>query len=219
MIRKILLTAIFLLSSQALFAQQDPADKFKEGTHYSTIKQAQAPSDDDSIEVIVLFSYYCGHCNTLEPYIESWAKRKPDNVKLSRMHVNFGGISTLMARGFIVAEMTGIVDKSHHALMDAIWKQGKRFRNAEQLAAFYANFGVERGRFMANFNSFAADSQLRRIEQNTQQWGITGTPSIIINRKYRVPNTSVVWEVVDYLVAKETEIAAEIAIAKETTVP
>jgi thiol:disulfide interchange protein DsbA len=213
MIRNILLTAIFLLSSQAAMAQQDPTDQFKEGTHYFKIKRAQAPSNDDSVEVMVVFSYYCGHCNTLEPYIESWAQKKPDNVKMDRMHVNFGGVSTLMARGYITAEMTGIADASHRAMMDAIWKQKKRFRNAEQLADFYAAFGVERGRFMSNFKSFAADSQLRRVDQNTQLWGITGTPTIVINRKYRVPNTSSVWEVVDYLVAKET------VIAKETTTP
>ena len=213
MIRKILLASIFLLGSQAVFAQQDPADKFKEGTHYFTIKQAQAPSNDDSVEVMVVFSYYCGHCNTMEPYIKSWAQKKPDNVKMDRMHVNFGGISEMMARGYIVAEMTGIADESHTAMMDAIWKQGKRFRSPEQLADFYTDFGLEKSRFMANYKSFAADSQLRRVGQNTQLWGITGTPSVIINRKYRVPNTSVVWNVVDYLVAKE------IALASESTAP
>ncbi len=36
--------------------------------------------------------------------MESWAQKKPDNVKMDRMHVNFGGVSTLMARGYITAE-------------------------------------------------------------------------------------------------------------------
>jgi len=40
-----------------------------------------------------------------------------------------------------------------------------------------------------------------------QIFGVTGTPSIIVNRKYRVPNTTHVWEVVDFLVAQETEAA------------
>jgi len=117
--------------------------------------------------------------------------------------VNFGGISELYARGFIVSQMTGIVEQAHPAMMKAIWQERRRFRNVDQLAEFYTQFGLTKERFMANFRSFAVDSQLRRIERDVQIFGITGTPSIIVNRKYRVPNTASVWDVVDYLVARE----------------
>jgi thiol:disulfide interchange protein DsbA len=204
MIRKILLASLLVVGSHAASAQQDPAVRFQEGKHYFEINQATVPASTDSVEVIVVFSYLCNHCNVLEPYVEAWASKQSDNVRLKRMHVNFGGASELFARAYIVSEMTGIVDKSHPALMDAIWKERKRFRNAKQVADFYAQFGLDQERFMANFQSFAADSQLRRIERDTRIFGITGTPSIIVNRKYRVPNTASVWDVVDYLVAKES---------------
>ena len=207
MIRKILLASIFVLCSQAATAQQEPLSPYMEGKHFFEIKQASAPSSSDTVEVIVVFSYLCNHCNVLEPYIEAWAKKQDDNVRMKRMHVNFGGASEMYARSYIVSEMTGIAEESHPAMMDAIWKERKRFRNVNQLADFYAQFGVEQERFLANFQSFAADSQLRRVERDTQIFGVTGTPTIIVNRKYRVPNTTHVWEVVDYLVAKETAAA------------
>jgi len=207
MIRKILFASILVLCSQAAMAQQEPLSPYMEGKHYFEIKQATAPSTNDTVEVIVVFSYLCNHCNTLEPYIEAWAKKQDDNVRMKRMHVNFGGASELFARAYIVSEMTGIVDEAHPAMMDAIWKEQKRFRNADQLAEFYSQFGLEEERFLANFQSFAADSQLRRVERDTQIFGVTGTPSIIVNRKYRVPNTTYVWEVVDHLVAKEAAAA------------
>lgn len=206
MIQKILLASIFVLCSQAALAQQDA---FQEGKHYFKINQAQAATADNSVEVTVVFSYLCSHCNTLEPYVEAWSKRKPTNVRLNRMHVNFGGASEFFARAYIVSEMTGIAEQSHPALMKAIWQEKKRFRNVDQLADFYTQFGLEKDRFMANFNSFAADSQLRRVERDVQMFGVTGTPSIIVNRKYRVPNTASIWDVVDFLVAKESAAASD----------
>ena len=207
MIQKILLASIFVLCSQLAMAEQVPLDPYLEGKHYFEIKQAAAPSSGNAVEVIVVFSYLCSHCNTLEPYVEAWVKKQDDNVRMSRMHVNFGGASEMYARAYIVSEMTGVAEQSHPALMKAIWQERKRFRNVDQLAEFYTQFGLEKERFMANFQSFAADSQLRRVERDTQIFGVTGTPSIIVNRKYRVPNTTYVWEVVDYLVAKETAAA------------
>ena len=204
MIRKILLAGIFLLGSQFALAQQEQSDQFEEGTHYFTLNQATAPSDDNSVEVTVVFSYLCSHCNTLEPYVENWAKTKPANVKMNRIHVDFGGASSLFARGYIAAEMTGVADQSHGPLMNAIWKEGKRFRKGEQLADFYTAFGVEKSRYMASFTSFALDSQLRRNVHDVKTFGINGTPAIVVNRKYRVPNTRVIMDVVDYLVAKES---------------
>lgn len=201
MIQKLLFATALLLGSQTALAQTEP---FQEGTHYFNTNQAQPPSEDGSVEVTVVFSYLCNHCNVLEPYVQSWEQRKPENVKMHRLHVNFGRPHELMARGYIAAEMLGIADESHQAMMDAIWKDRRQFRNRDQLADFYAGFGVEKDRFLANFSSFAADSQLRRSERDVKLFGVTGTPSIIVNRKYRVPNTGVVWDVVDYLVARES---------------
>jgi len=204
MIQKTLFAIIFLFCGQVAFAQQEQSNKFQEGTHYFKLAQATAPSDNNSVEVTVVFSYLCSHCNALEPFIENWAKKKPENVKMNRIHVVFGRAHEVMARGYIAAEMTGIADVSHAAMMDAIWKQGKQFRSPEELADFYTNFGVDKNRFLANYNSFAADSQLRRTNRDVQLFGVTGTPSIVVNRKYRVPNTAAVMDVVDFLVAKES---------------
>jgi thiol:disulfide interchange protein DsbA len=200
MLKNLLLASLLVLAGQTALAQYAT---FEEGKHYSRINQASAPRADGKIEVIVVFSYLCSHCNVLEPYVDAWAAKQQDDIIVNRMHVNFGRAHELLARGYIVSEMIGVVDQAHPAMMDAIWKERQRFRNADQLADFYVQFGVDKERFLSNFSSFAADSQLRRMEQNARAWGITATPTIIVNRKYRVPNTGMVWDVVDYLVAEE----------------
>jgi thiol:disulfide interchange protein DsbA len=200
MLKNLLLASLLVMAGQTALAQYAT---FEEGKHYYRINQASTPRADGKIEVIVVFSYLCSHCNVLEPYVDAWAAKQEDDIIVSRMHVNFGRAHELLARGYIVSEMIGVADQSHPAMMEAIWKERQRFRNPEQLADFYAQFGVDEERFLSNFSSFAADSQLRRMEQNALAWGITATPTIIVNRKYRVPNTAIVWDVVDYLIAEE----------------
>lgn len=208
MIKKIILALSLLFASQLTMAQQEP---YREGVHYFKIDQIPAETGTGIVEVTELFSYACSHCNTFEPYMQSWSKTKADNVVLNRIAVAFGRKSwEMMARGYITAEMMGIVEESHLAMMDAIWKKGKQFRNLKELANFYSGFGVEKDSFLANYNSFAADSQLRKSQRDVQLFGITGTPSLVVARKYRVTSNkdvrdfNAMLDVVDYLVEKET---------------
>ena len=209
MIQKAILALSLLLGSQLAMAQQD---NYQEGVHYFKIDQIPADTGSDIVEVTEIFSYACSHCNTIDPYIQAWSKNKPDNVVLNRIPVVFGRKAwELMARGYIAAEMMGIVEESHIAMMDAIWKQGKQFRSMDELADFYAGFGVEKSAFIAHFQSFALDSQLRKGQRDVQLFGIQGTPSLVVNRKYRVTSNKNVrdfdamLDVVDFLVVKETK--------------
>ena len=208
MIHKLILAVSFLFASQMAIAQLEP---YQEGVHYFKIDQVPAETDSDTVEVTELFSYACSHCNTFEPYMQSWIKTKADNVKLNRIAVAFGRTSwEMMARGYITAEMMGIAEESHVAMMDAIWKEGKQYRSLDDLANFYSGFGVEKDAFIANFNSFAADSQLRKTQRDVQLFGIAGTPSVVVARKYRVSSNkdvtdyNTILDIVDFLVAKET---------------
>ena len=208
MIQKVIIAAALLFVSQLAMAQLEP---YQEGVHYFKIGQVPANTGADTVEVTELFSYACSHCNTMEPYVQSWVQSKPENVVFNRIAVAFGRKAwAMMARAYITAEMLGIVEETHPAMMDAIWKEGKQFRKLEDLADFYSGFGVEKSTFLANYESFAADSQLRRSQRDVQLFGITGTPSLVVNRKYRVQSSkdvkdfNAMLDVVDYLVVKET---------------
>jgi len=213
MIRNTIMAFSLLFASPLVMAQQG---QYEEGKHYFLLEQAPVQSESGSIEVTEVFSYACSHCNTFEPYMQSWKKNKADNVKLTRIPVTFGNRNwELLARGYITAEMMGIAEESHVAMMDAIWKQRKQFRSLDDLADFYSEFGVEKDAFKAHYQSFAADSQLRRGQRDTVIFGVKATPTMVVNRKYRVasnkdvPNFDAILDVVNYLVAEETAAAAE----------
>jgi len=204
MIQKVLLALSLLLGSQVAMAQ------FQEGVHYFKIEQPADTALSDTVEVTELFSYACSHCNTFEPYMQSWNKSKADYIKLNRLPVVFGRRAwELMARGYIAAEMMGIAEESHVAMMDEIWKEHKQFRSLDELADFYSRFGVEKDAYMAHFKSFAADSQMRKGQRDVQLFGIKGTPSLVVNRKYRIENSEnvpgfdVMLKVADFLAERE----------------
>ncbi len=208
MIQKMILVLSLLLGTQLAMAQDEP---YKEGVHYFKIDQAPTETSSDKVEVTEFFSYACSHCNTFDPYVESWRQNQPDNVVFDRIAVAFGRKAwEMLARGYITAEMLGVADKTHVAMMDAIWKQGKQFRSVDELANFYASLGVDKAAFMANYQSFAADSQLRKSQHDVQLFGIAGTPSLVVDRQYRVAGNKDVkdfdamLDVVDYLVKKES---------------
>ena len=215
------LAIVFMLAAAPAVAQ---SSKYQAGVHYAEIGQAAAPSADGSIEVTEAFSYMCTHCNTFEPFISNWLSRKPENVKFTRIPVIFGRRTwELYARAYVTAEMMGIAEESHGALMDTLWKQKKILRSIEELGGFYSDFGVTADAFVATSQSFAVDAKMRKDQRLAQMYGVSGTPMMIVNGKYLVkgnefvPNYDTILDVVDALVAQEAAaMASTEEVAEET---
>lgn len=210
MLNRIIISLGLLLGSQAVLAQ------YEEGVHYFKIDQPPAQLPEGEVLVTEVFSYGCSHCNTFEPYMQAWLKSKPDYVKIERLPVTFGRKAwEIAARGYVTAEVMGIAEESHPAMMDAVWKEGKQFRSVEDLAAFYAQFGVSEADYISNYNSFAVDSMMRKGQRDVGLFGITGTPTLVVDRQYRiagskdVPSFDDMIKVANYLIEMERTQATE----------
>lgn len=224
--RFVVLGAILLFASNNLLGQGAPSSKYQEGIHFTVIEkapEAPAPTKAGKLEVVEAFSYMCTHCATFEPYIDSWLQRKPENVDFKRIPVVFGrGSWELYARAYVTAEVMGIANESHGALMDKIWKEHDTMKTMEELADFYSAFGVEPGVFTATSKSFAVDAKMRKDQRTIQAAEVRGTPSLIIAGKYlvagseAVANYDTMLDVVDFLLAREmAESAAAATLAVE----
>lgn len=205
--KKIFTLMLLAVAAAGAMAQEGP---YREGVHYEVIPQAASFQPGDTVEVAEAFSYLCNHCNTFEPYVQSWKERLPEGVTFRRLPVEFGrAIWGMYARAYITADVLGIADQSHPALMDAIWKNRRQMRSMDELAEFHSQFGVGKDRFLATANSFAVDMRMKREQQQVREFGITGTPSIVVNGKYRVsPGGAIntfdgLLAVVDHLVSQE----------------
>lgn len=211
--RKILLApmlgAFLLMFAGTALAQGKGLVPYQEGLHYFKIEQASALRSD-KVEVLELFSYLCNHCNTFEPYVNSWVERKPDYVDFRRLPVVFGrGSWELYARAYTTAEIMNLPEEAHMAMMDRLWKERKIMRTLDEIADFYVEFGADKEKFLSTAQSFAVDGKIRKDQQLVREYGITGTPSVVVNGKYRVtgssalPSFDAMLDVVDYLVGIE----------------
>ena len=205
--RAVAITATAVILSG--MAQAQGMVPYQEGLHYFKIDQASAVASD-KVKVEEMFSYLCSHCNTFEPYVNSWAAKAPDYVDFRRLPVVFGRASwELYARGFVTAEFMGLPKEAHMAMMDRLWKEKKMLRSLDQIADFYVQFGADKDKFLSTAQSFAVDGRLRKNQQLVKEYGITGTPSLVVAGKYRVsgsaalPSFDAMLECVDYLVQME----------------
>jgi len=202
------LVAVFA-AAPGVQAQAGKLVPYEEGLHYFLIEGAPVETKGPT-EVVEAFSYMCSHCNTFDPYVASWKKRLPADVRFSRLPVVFGrGSWELYARAYVTADLLNVADKAHGPLMDRLWKEKQVMRSMDELATFYGQFGVDPEKFLTTSGSFAVDATLKKDQLRVQSYGVTGTPTMIVNGKYRVassaavPNFEVLLDVVDFLIAQE----------------
>ena len=216
-----LLCLVLLAIAFPAQAEAQGSGKYQEGLHYFLIEGAPV-NTGDTILLEEAFSYLCTHCNTFDPYVESWKKRKPDYVEFRRIPVGFGrGSWELYARGYVTAELMNVPDEAHLALMDRIWKEKNIIRNMDELATFYSQFGLDREKFLSTSRSFAVDGKLRKDQALVQAYGIRGTPALVLNGKYRITGNAAVasydamFDVVDYLIEQEAASVQQASVAAE----
>jgi thiol:disulfide interchange protein DsbA len=170
--------------------QQLPGGRWKAGTHYLPIVPAQPTSvGPDKVEVLEVFWYACPHCFDLEPYIQSWLKKKPAYVEFTRVPVMWGPVHrahahlfyTLQAlqRSDLDQKVFETIHDEHNTLVGSDEAQ-----TLDAQTKFAVAHGIKADAFKTAFNSFTVSSNLARAEELTQRYHVEGVPLIIVNGKY-----------------------------------
>lgn len=197
----------FALAAAAVSVQAQ--DDWVEGVHYERIVPAQSTSTGDKVEVLEVFWYGCPHCFRFEPYVERWLRRKPDNAEFVRLPGILRPSWEPHARAFYAAELLGVWEKIHMPLFNAIHLQKRSLNNEQALAEFFADYGVDPGKFRKTYHSFAVETKVRRAKAMVERYGVNGVPVVIVNGKYKVSNTMTgssanTLKVINFLVKKES---------------
>jgi protein dithiol oxidoreductase (disulfide-forming) len=177
---------------------------------YQLIEPAQPTGSKTKVEVVELFWYACPHCFDFLPHMTKWEATKPDYVEFKRMPAVFRKSWEPHARAYYTAEVLGIVDKIHEPLFRAIHEGKRPIHNKQALSDFFAQYGVDKDVFNKTWNSFAVESMIRRSMVMQQRYGVTGTPTVVINGKYRTSASlagshETVIQVINALAAREME--------------
>ena len=189
---------------------------------YDVLQPPQLTETGDRIEVIEVFWYGCPHCYTFLPYIESYDATKPEYVEVRRMPAIFRDTWDAHARAYYTAMLLGVTDRTHRALFEEIHEQGKPTDDKASLAAFFERHGVDRAEFEKTYDSFAVESLVRKSVVMQKRYGVTGTPSVVVNGKYRVSGQRAgshesVIAVVAELVERERTLPARATVAAAET--
>jgi thiol:disulfide interchange protein DsbA len=130
----------------------------------------------------------------------------------------------MFQRATCTAQILGIFDKTHDKMFDAVWKTGelatsdpithalkKPLPTIEDAARYYNHIsGIPVAKFLDAAKSFAVDTQMRRDDALVHDYHIDGTPSLVVNGKYRISVQSAgglpqMIEVAKWLVEKESK--------------
>ena len=167
------------------------------------------------IEVVEVFNFICPACARFEPLLNAWRKTLPPDVRVTFVPADFNPQWHVYAQSYLVAESMGLDARSHDAVFDAIHIAHTLPGEADKIdegkvAAFYGHYGADPKQFADAMHSFAIDGKLKRAKQFMLASGVEGTPTIIVDGKYRVSGKSEedVLRITKQLIAQERAAGA-----------
>jgi len=215
---------VAVLFGLAVVSSVGAQEAWEAGKHYFPVEPPQATTTGDKVEVLEVFSYACPACNSFAPFVAKMKASLPANAEMRYLPAAFRSDEDwpVFQRAFFAADALGLVDKTHDALFDAVWKEGSLKINdpvthrivsplptIDDVAKFYAKYGVSAADFVGTANSFAVNAKMKRADAQIKTYGVDSTPTIIVNGKYRITGVSAggmdkIPALVSYLVAKES---------------
>lgn len=176
------LTATALLAPALASAQ---AKAPQEGTDFFKL-DSPAPVDVPAgkIEVNEFFWYNCPHCNAFEPTLSAWVKKLPKDVVFKRVPIAFRDDFVPQQKLFFALDAMGLVEKLHARVFAAIHGEKQNLTNAEAITAWVVKQGVDKAKFLEQFNSFAASTKATRARQLQNSYRVEGVPALGIAGRY-----------------------------------
>lgn len=223
--RTLIAVAGLLLTTFVPAVSSAQQQQWVEGKHYFLVRPA-APTNVPAgkIEVAEAFSYGCPACYAFHPLAKQLHATLPANAQFIYQHASFNAAESwpLFQRAFLTAQALGILDKTHDAMLRAVWETGElavvdkktnRLKNPqptmEQVAKFYERTaGVKATDFINASKSFGVQAGINRTESWLRAARIDSTPTLVVNGKYRLTVQSAggvneMFALVDHLVKKE----------------
>ena len=201
-----LLSILLLLAPMTALASAPPP-ALVAGTDYEVIADGR-PFEPlaGKIEVVEVFGYWCHVCAAFQPMLDAWKGKSSKDVRFTYAPLE-GMPGDQFARGYYAAKATGALARTHNAIFDAVHAQRTLPKNpsAAELTAFYIARGANARAFTAALGSDATTASVRRAREFAMRSNVPGTPSIIVNGKYRVLGRSLqdMLRIADALIAQE----------------
>lgn len=192
-----------LLSPALAFAQA-----LTPGVDYVEISEPQPFEPlNGKIEVVEVFGYWCHYCAEFQPLVGAWKTKLPADVRFTYLPAVYGGDDPYARAFYAAQDFKGLFARSHDAVFRAVNTTRDLPRNAsvDELAAFYAQHGVDAAKFAQAMRDPKLDPELARARDFAVKVELPGTPTMIVNGKYRILGNSYkdMLRIADQLIAVE----------------
>lgn len=217
------MTALFASLAFLTLGVTAQAQSWVAGKHYSIIPTQRTNVPAGKVEVMEVFSYGCPACNSYRPIMKKLKAALPPNAQLTYLPASWQAAEAwpMFQRAYLTAQSLGVAEKAHEAMYDAIWttrelgvtdpsgRLKKNLPTIDDAAAFYQRVaGIKAADFVNASKSFSVDLKMRQADSQIIAMQITGTPTMVVNGKYRLNNdnlsTDEMIQLVKFLVAKES---------------
>ena len=138
----------------------------------------------DRIEVVEFFWYGCPYCYQLQAPMESWLRRKPEDVTLRRIPAIFRESWVPHARLYYTLDALGEVPRLHQTVYRAVHEERIALNSADGTGEWAAQNGIEASRWLAAYNSPEVDRKVEDSRRFTRTYQIQGTPSLIVDGRF-----------------------------------
>jgi thiol:disulfide interchange protein DsbA len=165
------------------------AQQIRRDVDYREIAQ-QPVETGERIEVIDFFFYGCQYCNELQPRLDRWSKRKPDDVVLRRLPVVRHDSWVPLAKTYFTLEAMGEVERLHAAVYHSYHVQDLYMSQEKVISEWAAKHGLDRDKFMAIYRSDETRQKVERARKQTVDYDIQGTPSLVVDGKFLTDGSS-----------------------------
>jgi thiol:disulfide interchange protein DsbA len=201
--RRQLVAAAALLP--ALAHGQGKAGQPVELRDYRPINPPQ-PTEGSKIEVLEFFQYSCPHCYAFNADLELWKKTLPADVEFKRISINWDNSTLNHTKMYYALEQLNRLDV-HEKVFSAIHNGRRRMLDANEIAEFMANNGIDKAKWTENFNSFSVNTRVSRAGQTWRAYKVDGTPAMAVGGRFFTAPSMVgsrqgTLPVLDFLIAR-----------------
>lgn len=160
------------------------AKEFSENEHYEVLDTSASSGP----EIIEYFSFYCMACYRFEPIAKELAATFPEAFKKS--HTSGlspkPGMGSKMTQAYSLALMLNKEQAISQRIFEQQFGQRQSIDTQEKIKDIFVQAGVSESEFNRGFNSFSVKARAKQMEKDVRDKNITGTPTLIVNGKYKI---------------------------------
>ncbi len=184
--------ALLVFLTLILPLQACAQEVWKEGEHFIVLDKPATKTP----EIREYFSFWCPHCYSFEPLIEQIKQKKSDNVKFTKVHVNFMGftgpeVQDEATKAMMIGQALNQGDQLNKAIFDYIHRQRGVITGLQDLKNIFVVNDVDPAEFDKLAGSFGVNRLVKSNNNNIANYRqhLTGVPNFIVNGKYQATFT------------------------------